>query len=101
MNLTVLHEASWILGDTTNKIVVKRKGFWSKNAPVKYRNKNFTDPQIPKSVILSVAKKHPKGLHGARSAIQSFINLGMASGKAMDRIVQIGGWLSDEIKKSK
>ena len=101
MKLEALSEASWILGSKpwSAKEVIKRPGLWSKNAPAKYRDMKFTDPRIPQSVHLRVAKKHPKGLQGARSALQSFINLGSAKDKSMDRLKQIAKWVSDEIKK--
>jgi hypothetical protein len=95
----VLKEASWSAWSA--KDAIKRSGFWKDNAPAEYKEMDFTDPRIPKKVHIQVAKKHPNGLQGARSAVQSFINLKSASPKKMERLEQIAQWLSDEIAKAK
>ena len=100
MKLTALTENTWVLGPKSySKISIPRPGFWSENIPAQYKEYKFTDPRIPKAVIIKVAKKHPNGLQGARSAIQSLINMGSAKGASMRRIRQIGSWLSAEIMK--
>jgi hypothetical protein len=99
MKLAALTENNWVLGPKTNRVSIPHPGFWADNAPAKYRDHKFTDPRIPKAVIIQVAKKHPNGIHGARSAIQSFINLGSAKGASMRRLRQMAKWLSDEIAK--
>lgn len=78
---------------------IRNSGFWKQNAPAKYRDMKFTDTRIPKDIYIQVAKKHPNGLQGARSAVQLFINMGSAKGKRMVRLKQIARWLSDEIKE--
>jgi hypothetical protein len=100
MRLDLLYENSWELVPAIHS-GISRRGFWSQNAPAKYRDLRFTDPSIPRDVIIQVARKHPNGLHGARSATQYFINLGSAKRPAMDRLKQIAKWLSDEIKRQK
>jgi len=100
MKLAALFEDNWILG-RQSRISFPNTGFWSENAPAEYREYKFTDPRIPKATIIQVAKKHPNGLQGARSAVQSFINLGSAKGQSMRRLRQMAKWLSDEIQKGK
>jgi hypothetical protein len=100
MKLSALTENSWVLGGRS-RVSIPHPGFWHDNAPPKYRDHKFTDPRIPKEVILKVAHKHPNGLSGARSAVQSFINLGSAKGASMRRLRQIAKWLSDEIQRNK
>ncbi len=99
MKLATLVENNWVLGPKSNRVAIPHPGFWSDNAPADYKNHKFTDPRVPKAVILRVAKKHPNGLNGARSAVQSFINLGSAKGASMRRLRQMAKWLSDEIMK--
>lgn len=101
MKLAALVENSWILGPKTySKALFQRPGFWADNAPSQYKNYKLTDPRIPKNIIIKVAKKHPNGLQGWRSAIQSLINMGSAKGASMRRLRQIGKWVSDEIRKT-
>jgi len=99
MKLKALTENNWILGHSkATKISIPRSGFWADNAPAKYKDHKLTDPRIPRSVILDVAKKHPHGLHGFRSAIQSLINMGSARGSSMSRLRRIAKWISGAIK---
>jgi len=101
MKLTALVENTWTLGPKSySRISIPRPGFWADNAPAQYKDYKFTDPRIPKDVILRVAKKHPNGLQGSRSAIQSLINMGSAKGASMRRLRQIGKWISAAIKKN-
>jgi hypothetical protein len=95
MNLSYLTNGNW--WDRG----VRNPGFWKEHAPAKYRDMKFTDSRIPRDVYIQVAKKHPNGLQGARSATQLFINMGSAKGKVMARLKQIAQWLSDEIKNGK
>ena len=99
MKLTALNENTWVLGPKSyNRVSLSKPRFWTDNTPAIYKDYKLTDPRIPKDTILKIAKKHPNGLQGARSAIQSLINMGSAKGASMRRLRQIGSWLSKEIK---